>query len=381
MTEVPWGDASGGYPKQTASVLNKRYWRVGTNGSTWGAWNDVTGLATTAFSNASTALSTANSANSTASTANSTANSVKSNLANNYTTTKDSLKTYYLGSSKAVPGWIELGTLTSSGNNSSVTINVYSGNGYNSLASQNSDWQIFIKDGYQAPGSISATSAFGVTVNYGLNCDGVKVEVRATSHDVCDVWCYFPWSYPQGRYTIQGRYSKWEHKSDAFAPISTIPDGGVAQSIIQETWTTVTNMQSSINQTAESIKSTVAATYVNNQTLSSYATKSQLEQTSTSLTSRIQTTEKSVSGMSTTVKNVNDYMTFARENNQPTLTIGSSSSSFRTKLTNTGEKFMQGDQTIMELDGVTSTVKASRVQLGHYQWRDTGTSMQLVYIP
>lgn len=111
-----------------------------------------------------------------------------------------------------------------------------------------------------------------------------------------------------------------------------------------------------------------------------YATKTQLEQTSTSLTSRIQTTETTVSGMSTTVKNVNDYMTFARESGQPTLTIGSSSSSFRTKLTNTSEKFMQGDQTIMELDGVTSTVKASRVQMGHYQWRDTGTSMQLVYI-
>ena len=148
-----------------------------------------------------------------------------------------------------------------------------------------------------------------------------------------------------------------------------------------EDYSTTTEMNSSINQTAESIKSTVAATYVNNETLSSYATKSQLEQTSSSLTSRIQTTETTVSGMSTTVKNVDDYMTFARENNQPTLTIGSSSSSFRTKLTNTGEKFMQGDQTIMELDGVTSTVKASRVQMGHYQWRDTGTSMQLVYIP
>lgn len=222
LTEVPWTDANGGYPKQTASVLNKRYWRVGTNGSTWGAWNDVTGLATTASSNANKAISTAN-------TAKSTADTVKNDLANHYSTT--------------------------------------------------------------------------------------------------------------------------------------------------------TEMHSSINQTAESIKSTVAATYVNNKTLSSYATKSQLEQTSTSLTSRIQTTEKSVSGMSTTVKNVNDYMTFARENNQPTLTIGSSSSSFRTKLTNTSEKFMQGDQTIMELDGVTSTVKASRVQMGHYQWRDTGTSMQLVYIP
>ena len=380
LTEVPWADASGGYPKQTASVLNKRYWRVGSNGSTWGAWNDVTGLATTASNNASTALSTANTAKSTATTANSTANSVKSDLANNYTKTTDTLRTYYFGwRDTYTPGWIKLGTLTSSGDNSSVTINVWSGNGYNGSASQNADWQIMIKDGYQE--RASTTKAFGVTVNYGLHCDGAKVMIRATAHNVCDVWCYLPWSYPTGRYSIQGRYSKWEHKSGGVLPQSSEPSEGEAQSIIQETWTTVTNMQSSINQTAESIKSTVAATYVNNETLSSYATKSQLEQTSTSLTSRIQTTEKSVSGMSTTVKNVNDYMTFARENNQPTLTIGSSSSSFRTKLTNTGEKFMQGDQTIMELDGITSTVKASRVQMGHYQWRDTGTSMQLVYIP
>ena len=380
LTEVPWADASGGYPKQTASVLNKRYWRVGTNGSTWGAWNDVTGLATTANSNASTALSTANSANSTASTANSTANSVKSDLANNYTTTKDTIRTYYFGwGSGWTPGWIELGTLTSYGDNSSVTINVYSGNGYNGDAGQNSDWEIFIKDGWQS--TKSTNIAFGVTVNYGLYCDNVKVMVRATSHNVCDVWCYLPWSYPNGRYTIQGRYSKWEHKSSSSAPQSAEPTEGVLQSIVQETWTTVSNMRSSINQTAESIKSTVAATYVNNQTLSSYATKSQLEQTSTSLTSRIQTTETTVSGMNTTVKQVNNYMTFGSEGGNPTLTIGSSSSSFRTKLTNTSEKFMQGDQTIMELDGVTSTVKASRMQMGHYQWRDTGTSMQLVYIP
>lgn len=380
LTEVPWNDASGGYPKQTASVQNKRYWRVGTNGSTWGAWNDVTGLATTASNNASTALSTANTAKSTATTANSTANSVKSDLANNYTKTTDTLRTYYFGwRNTYTPGWIKLGTLTSRGDSSSVTINVWSGNGSNGSASQNADWQIMIKDGYQQ--TASTTKAFGVTVNYGLHCDGAKVMIRATAHNVCDVWCYLPWSYPTGRYSIQGRYLKWEHKSGGVLPQSSEPSEGEAQSIIQETWTTVTNMQSSINQTAESIKSTVAATYVNNETLSSYATKSQLEQTSTSLTSRIQTTEKSVSGMSTTVKNVNDYMTFARENNQPTLTIGSSSSSFRTKLTNTGEKFMQGDQTIMELDGITSTVKASRVQMGHYQWRDTGTSMQLVYIP
>lgn len=349
--------------------------------------NTAKSTADSAVTKANAAQSTANSASTaasnaqtTANTANSTANSVKSDLANNYTKTTDTLRTYYFGWSKTyTPGWIKLGILTSMGDNSSVAINVWSGNGYNGQASQNSDWQIMIKDGYQK--TTSARVAFGVTVTYGLHCGGVKVMVRATAHNVCDVWCYLPWSYPIGRYSIQGRYLKWEHTSGGVLPQSSEPSEGEAQSIIQETWTTVTNMQSSINQTAESIKSTVAATYVNNKTLSSYATKSQLEQTSTSLTSRIQTTETTVAGMSTTVKNVNDYMTFARESGQPTLTIGSSSSSFRTKLTNTSEKFMQGDQTIMELDGVASTVKASRVQMGHYQWRDTGTSMQLVYIP
>lgn len=146
-------------------------------------------------------------------------------------------------------------------------------------------------------------------------------------------------------------------------------------------YSTTTEMQSSINQTAESIKSTVAATYVNNKTLSSYATKSQLEQTSTSLTSRIQTTETTVDGMSTTVKNVNDYMTFARENDQPTLTIGSSSSSFHTKITNTGEKFMRGNQTIMELDGLESIAKVKTLQTGKYRWTEIDDTMSLFYIP
>ena len=362
------------------STVSKTYATKTELSTTNGNVTKAQSTADAASSNANTALSTANTAKSTATTANSTANSVKNDLANNYTKTTDTLRTYYFGwRNTYTPGWIKLGTFTSSGDSSSVTINVWSGNGYNGSASQNADWQIMIKDGYQQ--TPSTTKAFGVTVNYGLHCDGVKVMIRATAHNVCDVWCYLPWSRPKGRYSIQGRYLKWEHKSEGVLPQSSEPSEGEAQSIIQETWTTVTNMQSSINQTAESIKSTVAATYVNNKTLSSYATKSQLEQTSTSLTSRIQTTETTVSGMSTTVKNVNDYMTFARENNHPTLTIGSSSSSFRTKLTNTSEKFMQGDQTIMELDGVTSTVKASRVQMGHYQWRDTGTSMQLVYIP
>ena len=356
LTEVPWDNATGGYPKQTASVLNKRYWRVGTNGSTWGAWNDVTGLATTASSNASTALSTANAAKSTADT-------VKTDLAN--------LK---IGGRNLLLG---TGTkLTITGNNA-----------------ENQGGAIYYLFNKAMKNLPKGTYVF--------HCDIVGTVAGGT---VRPQWNATPWTN-WGTYNVS---TKTKHVENTFTltPDSSYKATGVMLRLDNvagtvtvshmmlemgnkasdwtpalEDYSTTTIMQSEIDQTAESIKSTVAATYVNNETLSSYATQSQLEQTSTSLTSRIQTAETTVEGMSTTVKNVNDYMTFARENNQPTLTIGSSSSSFRTKLTNTGEKFMQGDQKVMELDGVSSTVKASRVQMGNYQWRDTGNSMQLVYIP
>ena len=44
-TTVPWGNNSGGYPKQVAKVGSKEYWRVGTNDTTWGAWKDALGTA------------------------------------------------------------------------------------------------------------------------------------------------------------------------------------------------------------------------------------------------------------------------------------------------------------------------------------------------
>lgn len=37
-TIVPWGDKSGSYPKQTATVKEKQYWRTGSSDTAWGAW-------------------------------------------------------------------------------------------------------------------------------------------------------------------------------------------------------------------------------------------------------------------------------------------------------------------------------------------------------
>ena len=102
--------------------------------------------------------------------------------------------------------WSKLGTLTSAGDTSNFIINVYTGNGYNGNASQNSEVEIVIKDGWQS--SASTISAFGASVTR-QNCDGLKVQVRATASNKCDIWVYLPWNYSLGTYTISGKYTAW----------------------------------------------------------------------------------------------------------------------------------------------------------------------------
>lgn len=120
------------------------------------------------------------------------------------------IKCYKLtgGSNQLV--WSKLGTLISAGNNSNFIINIYTGSGYNGQAQQNSQAEIVIKDGWQE--SASTTSAFGVSVTR-QNCDDLKVQVRATASNKCDVWVYLPWAYSWGTYTIAGKYTSWETSS------------------------------------------------------------------------------------------------------------------------------------------------------------------------
>lgn len=77
QTIVPWGDSSGGYPKQTAKVesTGKEFWRVGTSASAWSSWIDPYALA-------NTANTTANTAKTNAATAQSTANTARTEAAN-----------------------------------------------------------------------------------------------------------------------------------------------------------------------------------------------------------------------------------------------------------------------------------------------------------
>ena len=102
--------------------------------------------------------------------------------------------------------WVRLGTLVSSGNFSNGMIRVWSGDGANGHANQNSSFEIQIKDGWQS--TESATKACGVTV-YRINCSGVKVKVIPTAHDTYTVWAYMPWGYWNGNYAVYGKYKSW----------------------------------------------------------------------------------------------------------------------------------------------------------------------------
>lgn len=102
--------------------------------------------------------------------------------------------------------WARLGTLVSSGNFSNGVIRVWTGNGANGNANQNSSFEIQIKDGWQS--TESATKSCGVTV-YRISCSNVKVKVIPTAHDTYTVWAYMPWGYWNGNYAVYGKYKSW----------------------------------------------------------------------------------------------------------------------------------------------------------------------------
>lgn len=144
-------------------------------------------------------------------------------------------------------------------------------------------------------------------------------------------------------------------------------------------YTTTVDTQTKLDKLSVRIMTSVESTYVTNDDMAGYAQKSELTQVSDSSTARIATTQKTVDGISKTAKNVEDYMKFE---SGPKLTIGTSASAFKTVITNTGEQFTNAGQTVMELDGTTSTVKANRIKTGKYQWQQSsdGNAIQLIYL-
>ena len=133
----------------------------------------------------------------------------------NYAASKEHTHTSIANSALWVSGanntakWVKLGTLVSSGNFSNAMIRVWSGDGANGRANQNSSFEVQIKDGWQS--TESATKACGVTV-YRVGCSSVKVKVIPTAHDTYTVWAYMPWGYWNGNYAVYGKYKSWTYQ-------------------------------------------------------------------------------------------------------------------------------------------------------------------------
>ena len=228
-----------------------------------------------------------------------TASSIKSEVANTYTTQtatealrKSATRTFTIGGAAGKAKWVKLGYLTSNGDNSSVLIHVYSGNGYNGQASQNAEFEIFVKDGWQQ--SASATSAFGVSVSRIRNADDVKVKVMAFSSTTCDIWAYMPWAYWNGHYTLQGDYKSWQDGPNCGGTRiqDAEPTSGTAQNLAYDTLST----RSYVDQTAKSVALGVVQSYKGSDG-SGLATKSDITVAKTSITSSVSSTYATKTGV------------------------------------------------------------------------------------
>jgi hypothetical protein len=128
--------------------------------------------------------------------------------------------------------WHKIGTYVMNGEASVLTIDVFSGFGYNGVASQNSWARIMIKKSNTSSGT---SGAVGVTCEqFGPDVasqggseqvgDGmIRVAVRATSYNSGEVWVKTPWGYPQGSYTVQGNFGSWSHNSSTSSDTTTSP--------------------------------------------------------------------------------------------------------------------------------------------------------------
>lgn len=227
------------------------------------------------------------------------ASSIKSTVGQTYTTLaatealrKSATRTFTLTGAAGKAKWVKLGYLTSNGDDSSVLIHVYSGNGYNGQASQNAEFEIFVKDGWQQ--LASANGAFGVSVNRIRNADDVKVKVVAFSSTTCDIWAYLPWAYWNGHYTLHGNYKSWQDGPNCGGTRiqDAEPTSGTAQDLAYDTLST----RSYVDQTAKSVALGVVQNYQGSDG-SGLATKSDITAAKASITSTVASTYATKTGV------------------------------------------------------------------------------------
>ncbi len=225
-------------------------------------------------------------------------NGFKTTVSQTYTTNaateelkKYTSRSFGIWGANGHPKWVKLGYLVSNGDSSSILLHVYSGDGYNARASQNAEFEIFVKDGWQ--GALSVNDAFGVSVKRIRNADNVKVKVLAFSSNTCDIWVYLPWAWWNGYYTLQGNYNAWtDGPNTGGNRIQDDEPNGTVQDIAYDTLST----HSYVDQTAKSVALGVVQNY-RGADGSGLATKSDITASEKSITSTVAGTYATKSGV------------------------------------------------------------------------------------
>ena len=307
-----------------------------------------------------------------------TASSIKSEVANTYTTQtatealrKSATRTFTMGGAAGKAKWVKLGHLTSNGDSSSILLHVQSGDGYNGQASQNAEFEIFVKDGRQR--STSATGAFGVSVSRIRDADDVKVKVMAFSSTTCDIWAYMPWAYWNGHYTLQGDYKSWQDGPNCGGTRiqDAEPTSGTAQNLAYDTLST----RSYVDQTAKSVALGVVQSYKGSDG-SGLATKSDITAAKNSITSSVSSTYATKTGVTQEIgsKITQNNNSWEAKFYSKTETDSKVSAVAKTSMTGVRVEYaLSASSTTAPTSGWSTTAPAW--QSGRYMWQRTVTTL------
>jgi hypothetical protein len=141
------------------------------------------------------------------------------------------------------------------------------------------------------------------------------------------------------------------------------------------------NTTVSVQQLAESILSEVSARQVTDGVVSDIKSKTTvLEQTSESLSLDVTNMQGAIDSNTDTSEKINKHFDF--NTNGLVITNASDPNAMKMTLSNTSLNFDSKGISVLELDGSTSTAKASKFQVGHYCWTSTGNgaNMSLLYV-
>ena len=306
------------------------------------------------------------------------ASSIKSTVGQTYTTLaatealrKSATRMFTLTGATGKAKWVKLGYLTSNGDSSSILLHVYSGDGYSGGASQNAEFEIFVKDGSQS--APSASGAFGVSVSRIRNADDVKVKVMAGSSTTCDIWAYMPWAYWNGHYTLQGDYEAWQDGPNCGGTRiqDAEPTNGTAQNLAYDTLST----RSYVDQTAKSVALGVVQSYKGSDG-SGLATKSDITAAKDSITSSVSSTYATKTGVTQEIgsKITQNNNSWEAKFYSKTETDSKVSAVAKTSMTGVRVEYaLAASSTTAPTSGWSTTAPAW--QSGRYMWQRTVTTL------